>query len=174
MWENSRFNKAMYFAARAHKGQYMRHDSWAPYAMHFMGVTACAIKYASYCKNINWDLLVCTALLHDTLEDTSVTYAQIKQEFGVEVADGVQALTKNKKLPEEEQMPDCINRILRQPREIAILKMADRLFNLRDRVPGWGADKIAFYRKSSGQILEKLGFANAKLKKDLAKAIAEY
>ena len=125
-------------------------------------------------NNIDWDLLICTSVLHDTLEDTKTTYGELLAEFGKQIADGVQALTKNKKLPKERQIADSVNRILSQPKEMAIIKMADRMFNVRDVVPGWDEQRCMAYKKDGELIANSLGGVCPQLKQDLLLALDKY
>ena len=117
MWNKELVNKAIFFATEKHNGQSMKHPTNMPYSAHFTGVTLNAIKYAinSNRGDWDWDLLVCSAILHDTLEDTNATYEEIEEEFGKSIADGVLALTKNNILPKDEKMKDSVKRLKEQP-----------------------------------------------------------
>ena len=71
----------------------------------------------------NGDLAVQCALLHDIIEDPRVPYEQIIAKFGIDVAEGVQALTKNiNNEDKREQMKDSLIRIKKQPKEIWMVK----------------------------------------------------
>lgn len=80
---------------------------------------------------------ICAALLHDTLEDCSVSHAEIADLFGVPVADLVEGVTKISALHfgtrKEEQVENLRKMILAMARDIrvVIIKLADRLHNLR-------------------------------------------
>jgi (p)ppGpp synthase/HD superfamily hydrolase len=121
------------------------------------------------------DLAVQCALLHDVLEDTPATYAEVAARFGVAVADGVLALTKNKALPSKaEQMADSLTRIRQQPSEVWIVKLADRITNLQPPPAHWDAAKIADYQAESGTILDALGEADGWMAERLRGKIAGY
>lgn len=150
MWKSEIVNEAIFFANEHHKGQTMMNPPDMPYSSHFVGVCLTAVNYAQLIQDeINWELLVCSALLHDTIEDTDATYDLIKEKFGRPIADGVLALTKNDKLEKSQQMDDCIVRIKQQPREISIVKLSDRYFNLRDKVPSWTPEKRKKYQQEA-------------------------
>ena len=102
------------------------------------------------------DLAVQCALLHDTLEDTRVHYEQLHAEFGGAVAEGVLALTVNKKLPRSEQMTECLPRILQQPAEIWMVKLADRISNLQPPPRHWSKDRIRDYHREAQVIHDAL------------------
>ncbi len=175
MWENRESYKAIIYAAQKHKNQMMKHPEETPYLAHIVGVMTNAIKYASMldCK-IDWELLINCALLHDVIEDTDTTYEEIESEFGEKTAHGVLALTKNKTLKKSEQMKDSIRRIKEQPLEVGIVKLSDRLFNMRDVVPHWSENKLLSYCDEAKYICDELGGICKPLKDDLNSYIDEY
>jgi len=174
MWNDEKFIKAMFFAIKAHENQKMIYPVNMPYSAHLLGVLQFAIIGGLTEKDLNWDLLVQTALLHDTVEDTNTTYEQLKNEFGILVADGVLALTKNENLHKKLQMKDCINKIKLLTKEIAMVKLADRLFNMQSRVPVWSKERQEEYKNEAQLICNELGFSNEFLKIKLQSAINSY
>ncbi len=174
MWNEKLVTRALFFATEKHKNQIMKHPANMPYTAHVTGVMLNAIKLASEVENINYDLLVCSALLHDTLEDTDTLYEELEAEFGTHVADAVLALSKNPNLSKKDRMKDSIERIKKQPKEVAIVKLADRLFNVRDRVPTWSEEKIEEYKKETKLIFEELGYVVPSLKTDLEQRYQMY
>lgn len=175
MWDSKIVNEALMFATEKHKNQNMYYPSEMPYSAHIFGVTLNAIKYGeSVEQEINFDYLVCMALLHDTLEDTDTTFDELSERFGEKIAKGVLALTKNENLPKEMQMKDSIERIKKQPIEVWIVKLSDRLFNMRGIVPTWGKEKLLKYKVEAQYICDELGGASEKLKQDLQKSIDNY
>ncbi|MFW5740102.1 MAG: HD domain-containing protein [Myxococcota bacterium] len=164
----------MAFAADAHRDQTVP-GSALPYVVHVANVAMQVMAALSETDGLDGTLAVQCALLHDTLEDTSVTYEQLCSKFGAAVADGVLALTKRKAAGDKEaQMADSLRRIAAQPAEIAIVKLADRITNLQ-RPPGhWGPDKKRKYQREAQAILQRLGDRNAYLAARLTRRIAEY
>lgn len=106
------------------------------------------------------DLAVQCALLHDTIEDTAITYDDVVAAFGVAVADGVRALPKDPRLPKAEAMANSLRRIRDQPREVWLVKLADRITNLEAPPAYWSRDKRARYRDEAMDILAALGAAS--------------
>jgi (p)ppGpp synthase/HD superfamily hydrolase len=94
--------------------------------------------------------------------------------FGEDVAAGVSALSKDGTLPKAGQMADSLQRILACPPEVAWVKLADRIINLREPPHYWSKDKRAAYRAEAGLILERLGHTSATLAARLRAKIAEY
>ena len=120
------------------------------------------------------DLAVVSALLHDVVEDTAITIEEIDAAFGPRVAAGVSALTKNAALDKPAAMRDSLTRILKQPPEIAIVKLGDRVTNLAPPPPHWNAAKVASYRAEAQLILDMLGAASPFLSARLAERIRTY
>jgi len=174
MWKEKDFYKALFFATMKHDGSYMRHPSQCPYASHIFGVTMNAVKYSVNCENIDWKLIIQIGLLHDTLEDTNTTYEELLTEFGKNVADGVLALSRDESLVKSEQIPNCIEKIKGQPKEVAIIKMADRLMNVRERASGWTKEKQDAYKNEAWIIHDNLKYANEYLAEALKIAIMNY
>ena len=174
MWNSKLVTEAIFFANRHHGNQTMIHPEGMSYSAHYFGVALTAINLASLVKNVDYDLLICSAILHDTLEDTSASHAEISEVFGQNIADGVLALTKNKYIEKQDQMRDSLNRILMQPKEISIVKMADRYFNIRDRVPTWTKEKQKEYKQEAQMICDILGKNIPEIQKVLQHQIDRY
>ena len=174
MVNQDKCNKALIFASTKHEGQKMKNPNIG-YVYHVYGVCLEAINgcLSSSC-DVDLEKVIMLSLLHDTLEDTDATYNEIKNEFGNEIADGVMALTKNDELPKNEKMIDSIKRIKKQSSEVAIVKLADRIFNLRDIPPEWNEEKVNSYREEAILILNELGYNNEYLAKRLSEKINLY
>ncbi|KIX15332.1 HD domain-containing protein [Dethiosulfatarculus sandiegensis] len=175
LWQQDKFITAWRFACQAHQGQalpgtelpYVNH--LANVAMEVMSAIACDPQVA------NPDLAVQCALLHDTIEDTQIVHVDLAERFGIAVADGVQALSKNKKVGNKKtQMKDSLDRIQRQPREVWMVKLADRITNLQTPPGHWSMDKIAAYHDEAKLILTCLRPANEFLGTRLEKKIEAY
>ena len=142
------YNKALEFAATAHQGQKVPGSDW-PYLVH-LGRVAMEIMIAMQTEqDLDYNLAVQCALLHDTLEDTDVSKQDIVREFGPKVAEGVAALTKDKSIPKSEAMADSLARIKLQPHEIWMVKMADRISNLGPPPKHWDKNKIKAYMEEA-------------------------
>jgi (p)ppGpp synthase/HD superfamily hydrolase len=122
----------------------------------------------------NGDLAVQCALLHDTLEDTDATYESLSERFGEAVADGVQALTKNATLPEDERMKDSLGRIGQQPKEIGMVKLADRITNLQPPPDDWNDEKKRHYLAQAREILAALQYTSPYLSRRLSEKMIDY
>jgi (p)ppGpp synthase/HD superfamily hydrolase len=125
-------------------------------------------------EECNGDLTIQCAILHDVLEDTKITNSEIQTEFGDQVAKGVMALTKNTSLEKSLQMKDSLQRIQNEPREIAMVKMADRICNLDTPPHYWKQEKIIQYLEEAREIYNALSSKNNYLGNRLMKKIEEY
>ena len=122
-------SKAYTFALNAHKDQ--KRDSGDPYLTHPVAV-------ASILTDLKLDsATIATGLLHDTIEDTKTTYKTVEKEFGKEVADLVEGVTKisalEGKIIENSKAENIRKLILATSKDIRVLlvKVADRLHNMR-------------------------------------------
>ncbi len=174
IWDQEKYLKAWNFASDIHNGQKIP-GSDIPYINH-LGLVAMEATAAIASNEIEHpNILVLCALLHDSIEDTSTTYEDIKNSFGIEIAEGVLSLTKNTELPSKlEQMEDSISRIKRQPKEVWMVKLCDRITNLQPPPKHWDKAKIAKYQNEARLILEQLGEANQLLADRLKRKIDAY
>lgn len=121
--------KAYHFAEKAHEGQLRK--SGEKYFIHPFHV-------AMILADLHMDTAAISAgLMHDVVEDTDITYETIVEEFGEEIANLVDGVTKLKKLKyttkEENQVENLRKMIIAMSKDIRviIIKLADRLHNAR-------------------------------------------
>ena len=125
----SRVREAFDFARTAHAAQ-MRNDG-TPFATHPLATAEIVVE-----MGLDEDS-ICAALLHDCIEDTTATFEIIEKQFGKDVAnlvDGVTKLTRGKYTSkEEEQMENLRKMLIAMVRDIRVImiKIADRLHNMR-------------------------------------------
>lgn len=167
-WNQDLYLDALNFAAHVHHGQTIPGGE-VPYVVHLCQV-AMEVMASPNCDNLS---LAC-ALLHDTLEDTPTTFEQVRDKFGQEIAEGVQALTKNPDLPKAEQMNDSLRRLLDCPSQVQMVKLADRITNLQEPPHYWTQEKRRAYREEARQILAALAQADPSLAQRLADKIQDY
>ena len=122
-------NKAFNFALEAHQNQ--KREEGVPYIIHPVAV-------ANILTDLKLDsATITTGLLHDTIEDTNVTYETVKKEFGEEVANLVEGVTKISALEDKasnnSKAENFRKLILATSKDIRVLlvKLADRLHNMR-------------------------------------------
>jgi (p)ppGpp synthase/HD superfamily hydrolase len=172
-WDRDLYIKACRFAAQAHQGQLVP-GSELPYLLHLNLVSMEILAALNAEAERDGDLAVQCALLHDTIEDTDTSYEQISTIFGISVADGVAALSKNPDLEKSQQLADSLDRIKRQPIEIWMVKLADRITNLQPPPIHWTKEKIRQYRDEAIEIHTHLQAASPFLASRLAEKIHNY
>lgn len=162
------------FASLAHKEQKMIEPE-VPYLTHVIGVASNVLE-AYYNGNQQFDLdyALKLAILHDVIEDTSIGYESIKKKFGEKIAKGVLALTKDENVDKIHRIEDAISRIKTCEKEVAIVKLADRTFNMRCTPICWDNAQCTMYLTDAKKILEELGYANEYLKRKLKERIKRY
>ena len=121
--------RAYNYASMAHSGQ--KRISGEPYIIH-------PVEVALILTDIELDTpSICAALLHDVVEDTSVTYLNILNEFGEEIAMLVDGVTKLNRLDfvsrEDAQVENLRKMFIAMARDIRVIliKLADRMHNMR-------------------------------------------
>ena len=121
--------KAYNFASDGHKNQ--KRASGEPYITH-------PLQVALYLSDLSMDLeTIIAAILHDLIEDTDVTYKNIKKEFGSDVANIVDGVTKLDRIQynsNEEAKAEAIRKMviaMSKDIRVLILKLADRLHNIK-------------------------------------------
>ena len=145
-----------------------------PYVVHLSNVAMEILITSFHSENFDLGFAVQVALLHDTLEDTNTNYEELETKFGVEIAKGVLALTKNEKLPKEEQIKDCLKRIKLLQSEVWAVKLADRITNLQPPPPHWNKERKINYRDEARLIVSELRDCNEYLARRLEEKIEEY
>ncbi len=171
-FNQDKIRKAWFFASRVHKEQKYPGEQ-LPYITHIGNVMLEVMGVASTLENA--ELAICCAILHDTIEDTDTSYEDILQEFGKAVADGVEALSKDSTLAtKKEQMLDSLKRIKEQPKEVWVVKMADRVANLGEPPHYWKLEKRETYRAEAQIIWDYLYEANEVMAERLKRKISDY
>ncbi len=170
------FQETLRLAAERHLNQTFPGTN-LPYLYHISCVANeiyAAKIYECEPNEFNLKYALSLAILHDILEDTELTEEELNEKFGLFILWGVQALTKNKKLPKAESMIDSIKRIKESPKEVAFVKIADRITNLLPPPKHWTREKIKSYYEESNYIHSELGAKSLYLGSRLAKKIGEY
>ncbi|MCQ6281901.1 HD domain-containing protein [Bacillus sp. EB600] len=154
--------KALMMASQAHENQY-RKKTKIPYITHPVAVGMILMK-AGY-----GDDLVAAGILHDTVEDTPLTLADIEESFGPKIAKIVEGCSEpDKSLPWEERKNHTIEFLKTAPLETRAVVSADKLHNIRSIIDDYeqqgeevwnkfkrGRDQQKWYYT---KVLESLGF----------------
>jgi (p)ppGpp synthase/HD superfamily hydrolase len=176
---DSQLARAIQFAENAHKGQKRKYAD-EDYINHPYRVMRKVL--VSLCSMATDDML-CAAMLHDVCEDCNVPFSEIEEKFGKNVADIVEGLTQADKVESHLKLESRavrmswnLKKIAKQPWEVKLIKLADRLDNL-----GKGSithpEAIGFFRrkylKESKDLLEVLRDVHLGLEQELEDRIQE-
>jgi guanosine-3',5'-bis(diphosphate) 3'-pyrophosphohydrolase len=168
------YQKAMAFAGEKHAEQKVP-SSQANYLLHISNVAMEVLFAHSHTQNFELDFAIQLAILHDTIEDTSTDWKELKELFGERIADGVRALTKSDAFSTKaEKMADSLQRINQLEKEVGIVKLADRITNLQNPPEHWNPEKIIAYHAEAKTIFHSLGDKNEYLSNRLEYKIEEY
>jgi len=158
--DNPLVKRALDFATEAHQGQ-TRKYTHAPYIVHPI-----AVAQMVWATGNNGGMAVASALLHDVIEDCGVTFSDLAAEFGLYVAETVQALS--------DQADPAWNRATRKAweagrlstcgRVVQTIKCADLHHNTMDIVP-YDSGFAKVYLAEKRVVLQGLVRADAKLLK---------
>lgn len=155
--------RAANYAARQHLGQVRKGERGEPYVNHLTDVAA-LLAEATDGEDL---VLLLGGLLHDTVEDTGTTYADLEKLFGAEVAALVAEVTDDKSLPQSERKRLQVETTPHKSRRAKLLKIADKTSNLRGLVEsppkGWSAARLSDYVDWAEQVVKSCRGLNADL-----------
>ncbi len=167
------YQEAIKFAAEKHGTQKVK-GSENPYVVHLSNVAMELFAAASHTPGFDLKFAIQTALLHDTIEDTATTKAELEKVFGDEIAEAVWALTKDPKLLKDYRLTDSLAKIRQCRKEVWAVKLADRITNLQKPPKRWSKTHITEFYYDSVQVLEALREGSEYLGKRLEAKIEEY
>lgn len=164
---------ALAFAAERHSGQRRKDEAASPYINHPIAV----LRVLAFEAAVDDADVLCAAVLHDTIEDTDTTGAELEQLFGARVARIVLDVTDDKSLPKHERKELQVLHAAGLPRDAALVKIADKICNLRDiaRVPppDWPLDRRREYFDWARRVVDGLRGTHAGLEVAFDEAYAQ-
>jgi guanosine-3',5'-bis(diphosphate) 3'-pyrophosphohydrolase len=119
---------ALAFAADKHRNQRRKDKEASPYINHPIALARILAVEAG----VDEGVVLCAAVLHDTIEDTETSYAELADRFGAEIADVVSEVTDDKSLPKAERKQRQVDHAPHASRAAKLVKLADKIANLRD------------------------------------------
>ena len=165
--------KAADAAARWHVNQRRKGAAQEPYITHLLEV---AVLVAEATAGADHNLVV-AALLHDTIEDQGVTREEIAAQFNDDVADLVVEVTDNKKLPKAERKQLQIKHAPKLTPRAKILKLADKISNLRSLATSppadWPMQRRIDYVIWTTEVVQGLRGASDLLEQEFDRAAAD-
>jgi GTP diphosphokinase / guanosine-3',5'-bis(diphosphate) 3'-diphosphatase len=153
------------FAAERHRGQLRKGAEASPYINHPIAVANVLAGEAG----ITDPIALTAALLHDTIEDTKTTTAELVAAFGPEVAGVVAEVTDDKSLDKAERKRLQIVHAASISQRAKLVKLADKICNLRDilRSPpvNWSLERRQEYFDWAAQVVDRLRGASPQLER---------
>jgi len=157
--------KAFAFAAQKHRDQRRKDAQASPYINHPIGLADVLVNEGGIA---NEDVL-CAAILHDTIEDTETTETELRETFGDKIASIVMEVTDDKILPKAERKQLQIDHAPYSSHEAKLLKLADKICNLRDMNDSppkdWDSARKQAYFDWAQAVVSGLRGTNSKLEK---------
>ena len=120
--------EALAFAADKHRDQRRKDAAASPYINHPIALANVLVQEGDVAD----PAVIAAALLHDTLEDTQTTAAELRTAFGEAIARVVAEVTDDKDLPKAERKRLQVEHAATLSREAKLVKLADKICNLRD------------------------------------------
>ena len=148
--------RALAFAAHKHRHQRRKDAEASPYINHPIALAELLAREGGVA---DVDVLA-AALLHDTIEDTQTTPEELEKEFGRHIASIVLEVTDNKMLKKHIRKKMQVEHAARASREAKLVKLADKICNLRDvaeRPPAkWDLARRREYFEWAKRVIDRL------------------
>ena len=132
----NRLIQAIAFAADKHRNQRRKDADASPYINHPIALANVLANEAG----VDEEAVLIAAVLHDTIEDTDTTASELESVFGEEIAAIVLEVTDDKRLPKGERKRLQIEHAPTISRSAKLVKLADKICNLRDILASPPAD----------------------------------
>lgn len=165
--------QAVDFAARKHRNQRRKDEEASPYINHPVAV---ALLIAEVGEVTDPEVLA-AAILHDTIEDTDTTAAELEQRFGARVRSLVEEVTDNRQLPKAERKLQQIAHASELSSGAALIKLSDKTNNVRDIThsppAGWSLERRREYLDWAETVVNNCPPVNDKLKTYFLQVLAE-
>jgi (p)ppGpp synthase/HD superfamily hydrolase len=160
------------FAADRHSAQKRKGAAAEPYVNHLIEV-AQLVAGSSDTLDTN---LVMAGLLHDTIEDTSTTPAELELLFGSDVASLVVEMTDDKSLPKDVRKALQISEAPHKSARAQVVKLADKISNLRSLLASppsnWNTQRKREYVLWAKRVVDALSTPNPILKTEFERTFA--
>lgn len=168
-WNSELLFDAVLFAAERHEGQFRKGDH-LPYIVHPLRVARLLWSEGDV-RSAN---ILAAAILHDTIEDTETSEAELVERFGSRVAATVMEVSDDQSLPASEKKRLQVEHARTMSHDAQLVKMADRIDNLRDMGSvDWSDEKKATYRYWGRELGTALTGAHPQLEAILAEVSAQ-
>jgi GTP diphosphokinase / guanosine-3',5'-bis(diphosphate) 3'-diphosphatase len=157
--------RAAEFAGRKHRDQRRKDPSASPYINHPLALA----EILSGDGGIRNADVLAAALLHDTLEDTDTTPAELRAAFGPKITGIVQEVTDDKMLPKQKRKELQVLHAPHISKSAKLVKLADKIANLSDIITsppsGWSLSRRREYFDWAKRVIDRLRGTNKRLER---------
>jgi guanosine-3',5'-bis(diphosphate) 3'-pyrophosphohydrolase len=164
--------KALEFAALKHRDQRRKDALASPYINHPIALANVLTQEGG----VSDPVVLAAALLHDTVEDTQTTPSELREYFGERIAGIVEEVTDDKNLPKAERKRLQIEHAAQISREAKLVKLADKICNVRDvanHPPAkWDLVRRREYFEWAKAVVDRMRGTNAELERRFDEAYA--
>lgn len=150
--------RALSFAAQAHRQQ-RRKGTGDPYVNHLIEVADLLVRLAEI-EDVG---ILTAAILHDVVEDTSATAAEVELAFGARVRALVEALSDDKSLAKEERKRLVVEHMRHAEVDVRLIKLADLCSNVASLPDMWDFERKSQYLLWSEQVVAACAGTNSAL-----------
>lgn len=148
--------RAAAFAAHKHRNQRRKDADASPYINHPIALANVLANEAG----ISDPVVLAAALLHDTIEDTDTTQAELETEFGPAIVAVVAEVTDDRSLPKAERKRLQVEHAAHISRPAKLVKLADKICNLRDVASSppadWSIERKREYFDWARSVVERM------------------
>lgn len=148
--------KATQFAANKHRNQRRKDADASPYINHPIALANVLANEGSVVDAT----VLCAAVLHDTIEDTKTTADELRHLFGDKVTAIVLEVTDDKSLDKEVRKEEQVRHAPHISTEAKLVKLADKICNLRDILASppadWSAERKRTYFEWAARVVDGL------------------
>lgn len=162
---------ALHFAADRHRDQRRKDEDASPFINHPIYVAEILTRFG-----ITDTITLQAAVLHDTLEDTRTTPAELEREFGREVRDVVLEVTDTEELSREARKEEQVLRAPRLSLRAKLVRIADKIANVDDvthKPPAWPLDRRLAYLDWTEHVVAGCRGVNAEMEAHYDRLLAE-
>lgn len=164
--------RATQFAALKHRDQRRKDHAASPYIIHPV-----TVAHELTLAGVIDPEVIAAALLHDTLEDTETTPAELLTAFGERVCKMVQELTDDKELPKAERKRLQVEHAPGLSPGAALVKVCDKIANVTDVThsppPDWSTERRMQYLDWAASVVSGCAVDNDRLKQRFADTLAK-
>jgi guanosine-3',5'-bis(diphosphate) 3'-pyrophosphohydrolase len=155
--------KAIAFAANKHRNQRRKDAEASPYINHPIALA----DVLWHEGDVRDPAVIAAALLHDTIEDTKTTRAELRRVFGVTVAGIVAEVSDDKRVPKQRRKELQIEHAAHLSMGAKLIKLADKISNLRDILASppkdWSVARKREYFEWAKRVIDQIRGTNPKL-----------